>query len=179
MRSCTLSPYPRSGAHAPIEWFQEDPGVLAAVRQVFPAVSIEEYDNAESNDQIVIVYEGRIGSDLPSAMIAVSVLGRFCGPPVVMVAWGSERPDRDLECDDLLLHYLQLAEKSRCRCSVLAGEQSIVRIGNELFFPTTSYACAVTCRGVHARDTDPNYESVVEMIRRSIRTIGGLPCRVD
>lgn len=174
-------PYPRSGADARISWFQEDPGVLAVVRDVFPAVSIEQLEIEDVSDRIAIVYEGQAGPDLPSATISVMALGRFSRFPLVAVDWGSEWPPgrkRDIECDDVLSHYLLLAEKSRCRCSVLGIEQSIVQIGNELHFPRTSYACAVTCGAAHARDTDPNYGSVVEMIRRSIGTIGGLPCRV-
>ncbi len=171
-------PYPRSRAHARINWFQEDPGVLAALREVFPAVSIQQYENATFSERIVIVYEGKISSDLPSTMISVTALGRFSKHPVVAVDWGSERPGRDIECDDVFSHYLRLAEKSRCRCSVLAIEQSMQQRGNEVLFPVGN-ACAVTCRGMHARYTDPNYESVVEMIRRSVGTIGGLPCRID
>lgn len=170
-------PYPRSGAEARINWFQEDPVVLAAVREVFPAVSVRQHGNATFSERIVIMYKGKISSDLPSAMISVTALGRFSRHPVVAVDWGSERPDRDIECDDVFSHYLQLAEQSRCRCSVLAIEQSMQQRGNEALFPVGN-ACAVTCRRVHARDTDPNFESVVEMIRRSIGTIGGLPCRV-
>lgn len=174
-------PYQRSGARVRIRWLREHPGTLDAVHDVFghtAAVVAEELENEEFNDKIQICYMGQPSPELPSPPVTVDTIGRFPGPPVVKVVWGSERKDRDIECDDVFSHYVQVAQVTQCRCSVLAVEDEILKMDNEFVFPI-KHVCAITFGRQFAKSGDANFEALVSEIRRSIGTIAGCRCRLE
>lgn len=174
-------PYPRSPAKVRVAWSEEEqsqerPLLLDAVRRTFGSTVTE--DTHVCNDTVYVTYGGNPSKALPSSNISVNTIGAFPGPPVVEVAWSTDRTDRDIGCDDVVEHYRHLATASRCRCSTLGVEQSILRIDGQIIFPV-AYACAITCGRSFARDGDANYGSTVEQIRSSVKMIAHYPCKID
>lgn len=171
-------PYPRSPAKVRVAWSQEEqshqrPNLLDAVREAFgPAVTEQTHP---CNDTVYITYGRSPSKALPSKNVSVNTIGAYPGPPVVEVAWSSDRKDRDIECDDVLEHYRHLAAASRCRCSTLNVEQCTLRIDGAFVIPV-SYACAITCGERFARDKDASFASTLEQLRHSLGTIAGYPC---
>lgn len=172
-------PYSSLKPNVCIEFFGKSHGIEEAVSDVLGSQgSLLELSSEDFSDSIIITYKEKLGCASPSSTISIGAIGRFFSVPVITVAWGSDRKDRDLQCDDVFLHYKLIAEGVGCCSSVLAIEQQILQIKEKIVFTVRS-VCAITFGRECARSGESSFDLVVNKIRQGIRKIGEIPCVVD